>query len=70
VLARRPDAYELTVEPRVWRDFADRCEFAEATLRAVMAVHARQVRRNAQARDESPLPMGEPMLLVRGRGRS
>lgn len=70
VLARRPAAYELMVEPRVWRDFADRCGFAEDTLQAVMAVHAGQVRRNAEARGEAPLPMGEPMLLVRGRGRS
>jgi hypothetical protein len=70
VLARHPDAYELVVEPRVWRDFADRCGFDEDALRAVMAVHARQVRRNAEARGEAPLPMGEPMLLVRGGGRS
>lgn len=70
VFGRRSDAYELVVEPRVWRDFADRCRFDEELLGAVMAVHARQIRRNARTREEGPLPMGEPMLLVRGRGRS
>lgn len=70
VLDRRADAYELVVEPAVWRDFANRCEFDDQLLRAVMAVHAGQVRHNAESRGERPLPMGEPMLLVRGRGRS
>lgn len=70
VLERRPDAYELVVEPRVWREFGERCGFEEATLRAVMAVHAGQVQRNAEERGDGPLPMGEPILLVRGRGRS
>ena len=67
VLERRPDAYELVVEPRVWREFGDRCGFEEATLRAVMAVHADQLQRNAEQRGDGPPPMGEPMLLVRGR---
>lgn len=70
VLERRPDAYELVVDPRVWREFGERCGFEDSTLRAVVAVHADQVQRNAEQRGDGPLPMGEPMLLVRGRGRS
>ena len=70
VLERRPDAYELVVDPRVWREFGERCGFEDDTLRAVMAVHAEQVKHNAEQRGDGPLPVGEPMLLVRGRGRS
>ncbi len=69
VLKRSPEAYELVVEARVWREFGERCGFGDNILRAVIAVHASQVERNAEQRGDDPLPMGEPMLLVRGRGR-
>lgn len=64
LFGRTPDRWELVVDARVWRDFADRLDIGEESLRAVMAVHERQFRRFAADREERP-GIGEPMVLAR-----
>jgi hypothetical protein len=62
LVARSPEVWELVVETRVWRDFAERCDLDRRSLRAVMAVHAAHVE---ASHDPADLPLGDPMVLAR-----
>jgi len=64
LFGRTPDRWELVVDARVWRDFADRLDLDDGGLRAVMAVHDRQLRRFAADREDT-IGIGEPMVLAR-----
>jgi hypothetical protein len=58
VVARRPDALHLVVEPHVWAEYVDALDAGEREAAALRAVHAAAVA-------ERPVDDRDPMVVGR-----
>lgn len=54
LVRREPETYVLALERSVWVEFGEQLSFDDATLDAVVAVHARQARRALSADARGP----------------
>jgi hypothetical protein len=67
LLARTTEAYYLAVPDHVWAEFAEDLGVSDAERAALVALHDRQVRRDAPTVgvDTGRLDAAEPLLLTR-----
>lgn len=63
LVARTDRAFHVVLRDRVWTEFTDRLALSPAERRALLAVHERQAR--AEADDGGVLDGGAPMVLTR-----
>lgn len=63
LVARTDRAFHVVLRDRVWTEFTDRLALSDAEREALLAVHERQAR--AEADDESVFEGGAPMVLTR-----